>query len=324
MNDLQTKIHAIVPLRQLPLTDHVNVLAEVLGHGLHRDPPARLYRHVRILLLERLGVLLQSLRREVVQHHHVGPCPCRHQRLLEGLTLHLYFLTEPADAPRLPYGRLDRSAAAPNVIVLQHDHLAQVQPVGGGTAHQESVLFDEAESRRRLSCARHLPVPAIRFGDVHAFFGQAGDAAAPRHRVEGRSLPPEEVGHRARDRGQFDLFVLPNVEQFSLDGVVLPLYIALPTHLEHRFEEGYASQDARALHPQFCRLDGGSNDVPADIEVRGDVILEPPGHDGAELGRGEEGGMGGVGYRFLAFVGSVRCWGGGVGFVGHDCLCFSG
>ena len=35
MNNLQTKIHTIIPLRQLPLTNHINMFAKVLRHGIN-------------------------------------------------------------------------------------------------------------------------------------------------------------------------------------------------------------------------------------------------------------------------------------------------
>ena len=155
--------------------------AEVVSHCRHSDSATSLDCDMRILRFKLGGVLLELLWFKVVEHDDVSPgLRCR-QRLFEALAFDFNFLTETARPPSLLHSRLDAPTACPDMIILQHDHLTQVEAVGGRAAHEETILLHEAEARRCLARSRDLALPSSRPGDSDALVRQSGDTAASRH-----------------------------------------------------------------------------------------------------------------------------------------------
>ena len=170
------------------------------------------------------------------------------------------------------------------MVVLEHDHLAQIQPVRGGPADQQPVLLHDAKARRRLARAGHQTVPTQALGPLDRRTALGGDAAASAQRAQGRPLPAEDLVAGTGDGGHQHLLIAAiggdSASLVAGDGGPLDL---TSDRLEHGVEEGLAGEDARGFHPQLGRGGGGADDEAADVE--GGHVVVDPGPDGGGEGR---------------------------------------
>lgn len=228
---------------------------------------------------------LDAVASEVVQHDNIST------RLdgLVGLGLALYLdldlNTEAAD--RL--GGLDGvgdAAAAPYMVVLEHDHRAQIHAVGVGAAYQHAVFLDEAEPGRGLARAGENSRVSRSADAPDEVAAGAGDTGTAGERVEGDALAEEDAADRSADRGNAHLAaVCGQVELGALLGVPLDGAAALREDL---VEEGSAGDDACGFAPE--RSDAGAlADDKAGVVHGGRVFCEPGGDGGLPRGREEVG-----------------------------------
>lgn len=219
---------------------------------------------------------------EVVEHDDVGA------RLdgLVGLGLALHLDLDLHAEARDGLGGLDGvgdAAPAPDVVVLEHDHGAEVHAVRVGASDQHSVLLNQAEPGRRLSRAGDdTPVSGFA-GNRHQPLAPRSDAGAPRKRVQGNALAEEDAADGAPDGGDAVLAAGAQVDGGGLVGVPLDGAAALGKDL---VEEGPAGDDAGGLPPEG-RDAGLVADDEAGVVERGGVLGEPRGDGGLPRG-GEE------------------------------------
>lgn len=227
-------------------------------------------------LLQVLGGDLDALAGEVIEHDDV--CARLDGLVGLGLTLDLDLDLEREAAGALCGGDgvLD-AAPAPDVVVLEHDHGAQVHAVAVCAADQHAVLLDQAEPGRGLARAGQGAAVSGRPQVDDEATGLAGDAAAAREDVEGDALAEQDAPGGTRDGGDLHLdaaAVLVALNVLALAGVPLDGAACLGKDL---VEEGHAGQDAAGLAPE-----GGGAGRIADDEaavVEGGRVLGQPGGD---------------------------------------------
>lgn len=226
---------------------------------------------------------LDAIAREIVQHHNVR---ARRNRLVRlRLALHLDFNLHAESRNRL--GRrhsLGDAAPAPDVVVLEHHHRAQIHPVPVCTANQHAVLLHQAKPRRRLARSRQHAAIARRPQLRDEQLALRRHARAPRKRIQRNPLAQQEAPRRTGHGSDLHLAaVAAEVEMRALFGVPLDGAAAL---VEDLVEKGSAGDDAGGLAPE-----GGGAEVFADDEAsiveRGRVFGEPGGDLGLPAG-GEE------------------------------------
>lgn len=236
-------------------------------------------------LLETLSSDLDALAGEVVEHDDVRT------RLdgLVGLGLALDLDLDLEREPPRALGGGDSvpdAAPAPDVVVLEHDHGAQVHAVAVGPADQHAVLLDEAEPGRGLARARQLAAVTRRPQVDEEAPRHAGDAAAAREDVEGDALAQQDAPRGARDGGDLHLDAAPflvALDVLALAGVPLDGAARLGKDL---VEEGHAGQDAARLAPEGGGARGVADDEAAVVEGR--RVLGQPGGDLRLPGRRQE------------------------------------
>lgn len=240
-----------------------------------------------------LPSLLQTPRRnldavasEVVKHDNIGT---RFDGLV-GLGLALYLdldlNTEAGD--RL--GGLDGvgdTAAAPYMVVLEHNHGAQVHAVGVGAADQHAVLLNEAETGSRLARAGENSLVSRSADAPDEVAAAAGDTGTAGKGVESDALAEEDAADGSADRGNAHLAaVCGQVKLGALLCVPLDGAAALGEDL---VEEGSAGDDARGFAPEGSDAGGLADDEAGVVHGRR-VFGEPAGDGGFPRG-GEEGGQ---------------------------------
>lgn len=236
-------------------------------------------------LLQALCRDLDALAREVVQHDDVGASLDGLVGLLLALHLDLDLEREAAHALGGGHGVPD-APPAPDVVVLEHDHGAQVHAVAVGAADEHAVLLDQPEAGRRLPGAGEVAAEAGAPQVDQEAAAHARDAAAPREDVERHALAQQDAAGRARDGGDGHLDaarVLVPLDVAALPGVPLDGAAALGKDL---VEEGHARQDARGLAPEGGGARGVADHEAAVVE-RGRVLGQPAGDLGLP-GRREE------------------------------------
>lgn len=227
-------------------------------------------------LLEALGSNLDALAREVVEHDDV-------RAGLDGLVGLGLALDLDLDLEREAAGALGRgdgvpdAAAAPDVVVLEHDHGAQVHAVAVRAADHHAVLLDQAEPGGGLARAGELAAEAGRAQVDEETPRHAGDAAAAGEDVEGDALAQQDAPRGAGDGGDLHLdaaAVLVALDVLALAGVPLD---GAPGLGEDLVEEGHAGQDAARLAPEGGGARGVADDEAAVVE--GGRVLGQPGGD---------------------------------------------
>ncbi|KHO11639.1 hypothetical protein MAA_10881 [Metarhizium robertsii ARSEF 23] len=251
-----------------------------------RQPPRHLEQEAppRPALLQRPRRGADPIPSEVVQHDDVGARGNGLVGLLLALHLDLDLDAEAGDGLGGPHGVGD-AAPAPDVVVLEHHHGAQVHAVGVGAAHQHAVLLDEPEARGGLARARQdaRVAGAADQRDDAARLG--GDAGAAGERVEGHALPEQDAARGAGHRGHLDLAAGRGrrVQRRALGVVPLDAAARLGEDLG---EEGDAGEDAGRLGEEGG-APGHFADDEAGVVEGGGVFGQPGGYPGF-LGRREE------------------------------------
>lgn len=239
-----------------------------------------------------LPSLLQTPRRnldavtsEVVKHDNISTRLDGLVRL--GLALYLDLDLNAEAADRL--GGLDGvgdAAAAPYMVVLEHDHGAQVHAVGVGAANQHAILLDEAETGRGFARAGENSRVSRRADAPDEVAAGAGDTGTAGEGVEGDALAEEDAADRSADRGNAHLAaVCGQIKLGALLSMPLDGAAALGEDL---VEEGSAGDDARGFAPEGSDP-GGLADDEAGVVHGWRVFCEPGGDGGLPRGREEVG-----------------------------------
>lgn len=135
------------------------------------------------------------------------------------------------------------------MVVLQHDHAAQVHAVRVGPAHQHAVLLHEPEPGRRLPRPGQDPLVPRAPQAQQQVPADGGDARAAREQVQPHPLAEQQAARRPRHRRYLRLAgsVFRPVDVAALDGVPLD---GAPALLEYLVEEWDPCYDSGALAPQ--------------------------------------------------------------------------
>lgn len=231
-------------------------------------------------LLQALRSDLDAIAGEVVEHDDVGACLNGLVGL--GFTLHLDLDLHAEAGDRL--GSLDGvgdATPAPDVVVLEHDHGAEVHAMRIGASNQHSVFLDEAEPGSRLSRTCDDTLVSGLAGDRHQPLTPRSDTGASRKCVQSNALAEENTADGSLDSGD-TMLTGAQVDGRGLVGMPLDGAAALGKDL---VEEGPAGNDASRFTPE-CRNAGLVPDNEAGIVERGGILGEP-GSDGS-LPRGRE------------------------------------
>lgn len=226
-------------------------------------------------LLEAPGGDLDALAGEVVEHNDVSSGIDGLVGLCLTLDLDLDFERKPPRALGGGNGVPD-AAAAPDVVILEHDHGAEVHPMAVCAADQHAVLLDEAEAGRGLARAGELATVAGGPQVDEEPPRHAGDAAAAGEDVEGDTLAQQDAPRGAGDGGDLHLdaaAVLVALDVAALAGVPLDGAAGLGKDL---VEEGHAGQDSARLAPEGGGAGRVADDEAAVVE-RGRVLGQPGG-----------------------------------------------
>ena len=143
--------------------------------ALDQELPALASLAIHLFELFRIG--LQFLPDHVVQHDDVGPGLQRFGCFVIRLTLDGDQEGEPSGSAARPDSFGDR-AGSPNVVVLEHDHAAEIVTVRIDTTDHHAVLFDESEPGRRLARPGDLALPAGLTCEVTESFRAGGSRAS--------------------------------------------------------------------------------------------------------------------------------------------------
>lgn len=235
------------------------------------------------LLLQALGRNLDTLAGEVIQHHDVGPSSNRLIRLL--LTLHLDLDLQGKPCDRL--GRNDSlsdTAAAPDVVILEHNHRAQVHPVSVCPARQHAVLLYQPEAR---GCLPRTGQYALVSGIAqlgHQQLTPTRHTRAPRQRIQRDALAQQDAPHRTPHSRDL-LLAVRDIDVGALLGV--PFHRAAGLR-EDLVEEGTAGDDTGGFAPESGDA-GRFADNEAGVVEGGGVFGEPGGDGSFPAGREEVG-----------------------------------
>jgi len=222
------------------------------------------------VVLELCGHGLEVLGLEVVEHDDVGAGEDRLARLGLGLGLDLDLEGEAAELPRAVHGGRDR-LARPHVVVLEHDHRAEVVAVHVAAADGHRVFLDDAEPGRCFARARNDP------GEPDGARELLDAVAARRNaRAAGEDVQRDPLGLQQPVRGAVhlrghELAAGRRRQVLALADEPLPAQAALAPHL---LGERHAGQHAGLLHVERRLLLGLADHEPANVERRR-VLLEP-------------------------------------------------
>lgn len=231
-------------------------------------------------LLQALRSNLDAIAGKVVEHDDVGACLNGLVGL--GLTLHLNLDLHAEACDRL--GGLDGvgdAAPAPDVVVLEHDHGAEVHAMRIGASNQHAIFLNEAEPGSCLSRACDDTLVSGVAGDRHQPLTPRSDTGASRKCVQSNALAEENAADGPLDSGD-TMLAVAQVDRCGLVGVPLDGAAALSKDL---VEEGTAGNDAGGFTPEG-RDAGLVSDNEAGIVERGGILGEP-GSDGS-LPRGRK------------------------------------
>jgi hypothetical protein len=180
---------------------------KIFLQGIGGDPSRGFYHYVRVLAFHERSRFFQLRRGKIVKHDHVRPCGPRFLRLRQGLALDLYFDGKGTHPSRRSHGLGDASRA-PDVIVLEHDHLRQILPVCGRPSDQQSVFFHHSKAGSGLAGARNGPMPPCATPNVHRSPGDGGDPTCPSQNIQGRAFSKQNMACFAFDCCHMDLYRL--------------------------------------------------------------------------------------------------------------------
>lgn len=279
MVDFEGEVNVRDTLMDCTGRQDIDIICHVLLGVVQRQATRDLDQEVPLAspaLLQALGGDLDALAGEVVEHDDVSAGLDSLVGLGLALDLDLDLEREPAGALCGGDGVPD-AAPAPDVVVLEHDHGAQVHAVAVGAADQHAVLLDQAEPGRGLARAGQRAAVARRPQVDEETPSHAGDAAAAREDVEGDALAQKDSPSGPGDGGDLHLdaaAALVALDVLALAGVPLDGAAGLGKDLG---EEGHTGQDAARLAPE-----GGGARRVADDEaavVEGGRVLGQPGGD---------------------------------------------
>lgn len=231
-------------------------------------------------LLQTLRSNLDAIAGKVVKHNDVGAC--LNSLVGLGLALHLNLDLHAETCDRL--GSLDGigdAAPAPDVVVLEHYHGAEVHAMRISTSNQHAVFLNETEPGGCLSRACDNTLVSGLAGDRHQPLTLRSDTGASRKCVQSNALAEEDTADGSLYSGD-TMLAVAQVDGRGLVGMPLDGAAALSKDL---VEEGSAGNDTSRFTPEG-RDAGLVSDNEAGIVERGGILGEP-GSDGS-LPRGRE------------------------------------
>ncbi|KAI6748594.1 hypothetical protein HG530_015367 [Fusarium avenaceum] len=191
-------------------------------------------------------------------------------------------MTTSAPASMASLDSVGDTAPTPDVVVLEHDHGAEIHPVSVRAANQHAVLFNQAKTRRRLSRpCNHTRIPSIA-RNRHKPLTLGSDTRASCQGVQRNALTEENTTHRPLDRCD-PMLPVAQINSVSLVGVPLDGAAALRKDL---VEEGSAGNDTCGLTPE-CSDAGTITDDETGVVKRGCVFSKPSSYRSFPRGREE-------------------------------------
>ena len=248
---------------QLTIVD-VSALLDVVDVDTARALEQELVR-VGILVLEALCVSDERFAVHVVEHDHISTGLDRLDSLGEALYLDVDLEREAADGP----GSLDGAghrAGRPDVVVLEHDHAAQVVAVHVDASDEHAVLLHVPETGCRLT--RPCDDPLVPRGArlLQEEPRSRRDTGAARERVERHALAEQNLARGTRHRRYGDLEL--SIARSGLETLALlkmPLDTAVEL-LKHLVEERHTGENALALAEKRGALGIFSDDETTPVE----------------------------------------------------------
>jgi hypothetical protein len=224
----------------------------------------------------------------MTQGHNTYICTsgCGLDGFFQRLAFYFNLLGKPSSRFGLDYC-LGNTSCGPNMIVLEHDHLAEIQSVSGSSSHQEAIFFHHTKARCRFARPCHVSLPSQGPGASDCDVRERRDAAAPTESIQGRAFALQESVDRTRNDSETNGVVARRVLQVIALLVVVAPPDGASQFIKDGLAEGLARENAGALEKQFGFLDGIANDQAANVET-GHVVVEPGADRGLDLRLGQE------------------------------------